>query len=1491
MSSNLGTVTYGSLSILSGYDIQSSGPGNLIVSGTSLFAGATSIQNALSVAGGTILGSNLQVQGASTFNAASTFNNVATFAAGIVLSSVTDATNSNTGSLQVKGGLGVSLSSYLGGTLDVTGAATLRSTLSVTGATTHTGVVTISDTTESSVYTNGALVVAGGVGVAGNLRVGSGSLYLSGHLILKTDRGTGITYLNAPANALEINNAGVYNVLVNQNSSANFNVSGAVQINSTGLSVLANADSASPSAGALTVAGGAGIAMNLSVGGNITAPIGSTLTTGSAIISATTPSTNISSGSLQVLGGAGIAKSVFIGGSLDVASGTGVASWLGNVRVHSAQDGYNFIKSGDPARTAGNWTPLKFAPLTSTTSIFTINAANVTVDATTASTSPTTGSLIVKGGSGITGDLFVGGRANFAGSVDLRADTWLNNANLYLGNTSDMTSGLVYSNTLSAGGPFLFGSLGGALGTTSNTTKVALTWDVNGAVQIKGTADSTNATTGSITTVGGIGVAKSVFVGGNILLQGSSFTSGGLDLYLNAAGSNVNIRNTAGSVSGEFESTLTDFNFKTVNVTNPNPIAPFTALNIRKGTGFVRILTTDDATANQTGALQIHGGGSVTKNWWVGGNQSIAGNLTVAGTISTTGANPVVFSNTTPSTSTTTGSVVISGGLGVAENINVGGTGTFLGTASSTNPSTGTIIVVGGVGIGENLNVASDANIGGNLRVAGNISSTAGTVLFSNTTPSTAPTNGSVVIGGGIGISGGLFLAGVQNITNATPATSITTGALVVAGGIGTSGPSFWGGVQTITNATASSNATNGSLTTAGGVGIGQNLNVAGNTAISGALSIVGNLSVSSGTVNFSNTVDSTSSTSGAVTIAGGVGIAQSLFVGSPNNSTTSTSGALVITGGLGIGMDMSIGGKIALSGTNPYMRFNNSGLAAPSFTTRSIGTKIIYFSSLSDTAADFATGMDSNALWHSVPTNTATHSFRWYGGPTMTMQLDGRGTLTLNGTDDSVSSTTGTLIVNGGTGIKNSCYVGGSLNIGGTTFLNGAVTANTNVTAAGILSVTNATNSSTATNGAIVAVGGLGIGLSANIGQNLTVGGNTNVTGNVAVTGTTLFSNNGESSAISNGAVVVVGGVGIGRSLNVGGALTVGGNTTINGNLFVNGTRTQVNTQILSTTDNVILTNAAPAGSASAGFAMKRWQMANDFLDGDIVNGDFPEKVGTVQAGSTVTTIVLDNDASSVDGWYNGAWIAINAGTGTGQVRRINTYSGSTRTATIYSSADQASLGATPIEGLDWTTIPDTTSTYRIYTSQYIVSIFDEPNKEFAFGSTAVNPASDPSVPVRNHIAVHAGSMRLKRFLAVDTIRNYTTGSGTTVEGVNFKAGAVTGLASVNGSVVDVTGTVTLIDNDMTGTAILPGSKTFGSYMVLVSDINNTGASATFMISGSTSRGGSVMRTTTTGGANGEHLTISWLMGDYPRLRYMNYATNGTGATYTYKVKLIAVV
>ena len=71
----------------------------------------------------------------------------------------------------------------------------------------------------------------------------------------------------------------------------------------------------------------------------------------------------------------------------------------------------------------------------------------------------------------------------------------------------------------------------------------------------------------------------------------------------------------------------------------------------------------------------------------------------------------------------------------------------------------------------------------------------------------------------------------------------------------------------------------------------------------------------------------------------------------------------------------------------------------------------------------------------------------------------------------------------------------------------------------------------------------------------------------------------------------------------------------------------------------------------------------------------------GTAQTGSTSTTIKLASTASATDDIYNSMTVYISSGTGSGQIKVITDYVGSTKVATVSA----------------WTTTPDATSVYEV--------------------------------------------------------------------------------------------------------------------------------------------------------------------------------------------------
>jgi hypothetical protein len=91
-------------------------------------------------------------------------------------------------------------------------------------------------------------------------------------------------------------------------------------------------------------------------------------------------------------------------------------------------------------------------------------------------------------------------------------------------------------------------------------------------------------------------------------------------------------------------------------------------------------------------------------------------------------------------------------------------------------------------------------------------------------------------------------------------------------------------------------------------------------------------------------------------------------------------------------------GGQIYLNGaTGNRIDFNTNGTAAPTFTTRSAGTKIVLYPGVAASAVDFGFGIESSTLWSSV--GTTSSQFKWYAGTTNIATLSGAGALSVSST------------------------------------------------------------------------------------------------------------------------------------------------------------------------------------------------------------------------------------------------------------------------------------------------------------------------------------------------------------------------------------------------------------------------------------------------------------------------------------------------------------
>lgn len=101
---------------------------------------------------------------------------------------------------------------------------------------------------------------------------------------------------------------------------------------------------------------------------------------------------------------------------------------------------------------------------------------------------------------------------------------------------------------------------------------------------------------------------------------------------------------------------------------------------------------------------------------------------------------------------------------------------------------------------------------------------------------------------------------------------------------------------------------------------------------------------------------------------------------------------------------------------TSNWIQWPTAGVAAPAFTTRSVGTRLVLYPLIDGTHVDYAFGINTNTLWSSVP--LTTDSFKWYGGTTLAATLTGEGDFTLVGDLSAVDGTFSGIVTVPNTGL-----------------------------------------------------------------------------------------------------------------------------------------------------------------------------------------------------------------------------------------------------------------------------------------------------------------------------------------------------------------------------------------------------------------------------------------------------------------------------------------
>ena len=1181
----------------------------------------------------------------------------------IALIGPTQSSSTSTGALRVVGGVGIGGSLYAGVTSYVAGSqiittSTIRNfavttltagtdtavnynqgdvvvwntstfqTVTDRGSTT-TNVVTINNSANAISTSKGALTIIGGVAVGRDLW--AQDIYSNNSRVITqaTLASQGVTALYAGTDTAVSTQTGIVYVW---NTSTLETVTGRGNSTHASINILNGFNTIGTNSGALTVAGGVGIAQDLYVGGN--EYLVGNITAGGKFntFGSTSPiSVNATTATVAVLGSSTNGYQLLLA---NYPSTDGIG--FGVDQLGLGQIGTFGQNAGDLVLFAGtNVVPaIRITGLTGQVRI---------VQATSATTTQS-GALVVNGGAGIGGALYVGQTS-------------------YVANAQIITTATVNQfavTTLTAGTDTAVNTSTGAVvvWNTSTLDSVVQRGNVSSRyIRITDVSSATNTNTGALRVSGGVGIGGDTWVGGNLYVNGSAVvtqgTLGQQGVVAIVGGTDTAVSTATGSVVIWNYSTLQSVTNRGQTTTN--------AINITNGTS---------STDFTTGALTVSGGVGIGQNLYVQGTISASGGflglnpasifqntssvtvldtgsirqvtVTVADTTNTVFLNtatnfyvPVNILSPLGSTGTNNGALVVAGGVGIAGNTWIGATSYIKGAEILTTATVGTYSVnkiIAGTDTaalltGTTVYIWNTSTL---QTITSRGSQTNQAITFTNPTQTVGTASGAVVVTGGVGIGGGLYVGGdttlIGNLTVLGTQTTIYSTATSIQDPVLNLGsPSDLGPLGTDDGLDKGILIHYNTLTNAGGdthsfFGMQRQTEKfvyftrtpqQGRVGLDNPFTLPTYGAAQFGSLNLVTGLTSTNVTSGDLVTTGGAGIGGNLNVGgninirSGTSATSTTTGALTVLGGIGITGDLYVGGNGYFGGS----------LVLTTSTLGGSGFGIANIRAGTDTAVSTATG--AVTIW-----NTSTFQTVSDRGNSTTNSIS-----ILNGLQ-STTTNNGALVVSGGVGI------GGTLNVGSTVKI-----------------YSTATSSDTAS-GALVVLGGLGIG------GNAYHGGSGSFGGSLAVGSTAV------SASSTSGAFTVAGGAGIGGALNVGSTATIGGA------ISAVGTAT-FSTSILSGTGAVnrggvasqVIANGnfSTAGSAQAGIYILRRELTTSTALELTIDGISVSTVNQVVLPDNSTynfriNVTARSTVSNDDGgWSFSGVISRYAGPGTTVMRVVN--------------------------------------------------------------------------------------------------------------------------------------------------------------------------------------------------------------------------------------------
>ena len=474
-----------------------------------------------------------------------------------------------------------------------------------------------------------------------------------------------------------------------------------------------------------------------------------------------------------------------------------------------------------------------------------------------------------------------------------------------------------------------------------------------------------------------------------------------------------------------------------------------------------------------------------------------------------------------------------------------------------------------------------------NFRVKNGLTVSNGASITGNTTVTTLAAGNTSITGFAnvsTSVNSAALSVGTSFIANTSKVTIGTAVGLEANGGIGTAGQVLHSnGTSIYWAADDNAGGTVTSVATANGLS-------------GGPITTTGTLGVTTGSTLTVNTT--------GIHVNSALSITSLTLAGSANGITTLAAGNTTINGFINVNRGISLA-----NGTSNIIDYAAAGVNAPTVNTLSSGTKLLLYPALSASQVDYAIGIDSATLWHSVPVNSGSFKFKWYGAATEVAFLDGSGNFRTAGYAN----------------------VGGTIQGASSLTIAGAASGITTL-AAGNTSITGFANVSTSVNSALLTVGTSFIANTTGAYHTGTVNaashtvGNSFIANSIGVT-TTGFANIATTLAAGN--------------------TTITGDITVSGNLTINGTTTNINSTNLVVEDkNIVLADVATPTNVTAdggGITLKgatdktfNWVNATNAWtsseDLNLLTGKVYEIDGTtVLSGSALGTGITGSSLTSV--------------------------------------------------------------------------------------------------------------------------------------------------------------------------------------------------------------------------------------------------------------------